>query len=225
MISGSGDPWVFPLLNVIGKRVLPTPERTAFYQAYGMPVNGRLMDMAGESPAAERAFYGAPELEDFRAWLQVDGKSVFAKALATNPIRSLVEPLADVQEFVCPALSPYRYDPFPTFYRNLDGSWFCQPRAAAAIVAAGAILGIGLLGVAYLWRKRLSATDGLWLLTLAAMLLGWLPFVWFTWHVIGGMEVGRHEWSGVLMARVGGLLLLFYATYAAARRWLPTTAG
>ena len=56
------------------------------------------------------------------------------------------------------------------------------------------------------------------------MLVGWLPFIWFTWHVIGGMEVGRHEWSGVLMARVGGLLLLLYATHAAARRWLPAAA-
>jgi hypothetical protein len=211
-ISGSGDRWVFPLLNVIGTRVLPSAERTAYYQSHGMPVNPTLQGMAGEFGSGKNwAFYGAPDLEEFRRWLRVRGKNAFAWDLAAHPRRTLTEPLVDVHEFICPALSPYRYDPFPTLYASSDGVWFCQPRAAGVLVAMAGLLGLALAAAAFALRARVSAIAGFRLLTLSALLLGWLPFVWFTWHVIGGMEVGRHEWSGVLVARVGVLLLSVYA--------------
>ena len=116
-ISGSGDRWVFPLLNVIGKRVLPSAERTAFYQSHGMPMNAKLMEMSGEFASGKNwAFYGAPELQGFRVWLHAEGKGVFARDLASNPVRTFLEPLENVEEFVCPVLLPYRYEPFPTLY-------------------------------------------------------------------------------------------------------------
>lgn len=210
-ISGSGDRWVFPLLNVIGTRVLISPERTAFYQSNGMPVNEPLMNLAGEfASGKEWAFYRASELENFRAWLQDRGKSTFVKDLAYHPARTLAEPLVDVQEFVCPVLRPYRLERVATVYPIREDWTICEPDNVRAFVAGSAVLGILALALAWLLKASLSASDGFRLLTVAAMLIGWLPFTWFTWHVIGGMEVGRHEWSGILMARVGALLVLVY---------------
>jgi hypothetical protein len=210
-ISANGYRWVFPLLNVIGTRVLPSPERTAFYRDRGMPLTPRLSAMAGEFASGQRwAFYRARELGGFRAWLLADGKRTFAADLAVHPLRTLAEPLADVGEFVCPSLSPYRYDPFPVLYRNLDGAWFCRPRAATGVVMLGAAVAVALWLVVVVRGRHLRPEVSFDAVTVAAMLLGSLPFTWFTWHVIGGMEIGRHVWSGVLMSRVGALLLLLF---------------
>jgi hypothetical protein len=211
-ISGSGDRWVFPLLNVIGKRVLPSPPRTAFYQNEGMPVTPRLMDMSGEfASGKDWAFYTAPELEGFRAWLFRDGKRVFAKDLLTHPTRSTREPLADVTEFVCPILSPYWSSVgFKPVYPFAYDQWFCQPGPAATIVVTSLIFGLAFVGSSFLLRGRLGSYDGFRMLTLGTLLAGWLPFTWFTWHVIGQMEISRHVWSGVLAFRLGVLLLVLY---------------
>lgn len=220
-ISGSGDRWIFPLLNVIGKRVLPSQDRTAFYQARGMPVSPTLMDMSGEFASGKGwAFYEAPELETFRAWLRADGRAVFAQDLVFHPVRTLVEPLQDVQEFVCPALAPYQPDRFEPLFPALDNAWVCTPKTARTVVAGTLVGGMALLAGAFFLRRRLRSSDGFRLLTVGAMLVGWLPFAWFTWHVIGGMENGRHEWSGVLMWRMAALLLLVSLVEAAANRRL-----
>jgi len=219
-ISGSGDRWVFPLLNVIGKRVLPSPPRTAFYHNYGMPVTPRLMEMAGEfASGKEWAFYTAPELDGFRRWLMRDGKKVFAKDLLTHPMRSTREPLADVNEFVCPILSPYWSSVgFKPVYPYAYDQWFCQRGAARTIVVTSLILGSALMPLTFFLRGRLDSFDGFRLLTGGMLLAGWVPFVWFTWHVIGDMEISRHVWSGVLVFRFGVLLLGLYAIEVAWRR-------
>lgn len=121
---------------------------------------------------------------------------------------------------MCPALSPYRYDPFATFYPNLDEAWFCRPGPARAVVVGSLVVGVASFTGAWLLRRRLQPSDGFRVLTVGALLLGWLPFTWFTWHAIGGMEVGRHVWSGVFMSRIGAILLLYYLALAASRRWL-----
>jgi hypothetical protein len=220
-ISSSGDRWVFPLLNVIGKRVLPSPQRTAFYQQRGMPVTSRLMDMSGEfASGKDWAFYTAPELDGFRAWLMRDGKRVFAKDLLSHPIRSTREPLAEVHEFVCPILSPYWSSVgFKPVYPYAYDQWFCQPRSAGIIVGASLMVGFVLMASAFFFRGRLDSSDGFRVLTVGTLLAGWLPFVWFTWHVIGQMEISRHVWSGVFAFRFGVLLLLLYLMEAP---WLRT---
>ncbi len=47
-LSARGERWVFPLLNVIAQRVLPSQEFTTFFESRGMPVNQALMDLKGQ---------------------------------------------------------------------------------------------------------------------------------------------------------------------------------
>jgi hypothetical protein len=219
-ISASGDRWVFPLLNVIGKRVLPSPERTAFYQAQGMPVNARLMEMSGEFGSGKNwAFYKAPELADFRVWLMKDGKKAYGRDLVSHPVRSLLEPFPDVNEFVCPILSWYWSPGFMPLYPYVYRTHFCKPLLATMIVVSSFVVGVLLTIAAFVLRHDLDTSAGFRLLTVSTMLAGWLPFTWFTWHVIGQMEIGRHVWSGVLAFRMGGLLLLLFLFQAATNRF------
>jgi hypothetical protein len=222
VISGSGDRWVFPLLNVIGQRVLPSPEETTFFRDHGMPVNARLMDMAGEYASGKNmAFYSAPELANFRAWLSTDGRKVYGEYLLTHPIKTLKEPLQDVSVFICPDFKQYMSGGFQPLYRMHDNLWFCQPNRAQNIVVGSLLLGIVLIGGAYVLRCQLQESDGFRVLSLAALLVGWVPFTWFAWHVIGQMEVDRHVWSGVMMFRIAILLLLVYLAQIAERVFGP----
>jgi len=210
-VSGRGVRWFFPLLNVVGQRILPAPDRLAFYEARGMPVNETLRGMAGEFASGRNStFYRSFDLVEFRAWIGAHGRQTYALDLLAHPGRTLVEPLQDVTEFVCPEIRQYRPAGFIAVLPPV-GTSFCAPRRATTIVAATCLAGIALFGMVFAWRRRLSPADGLWLLLVAAMLASWQPFVWMTWHVIGGMEVGRHVFSGVLQCRLAGLLLMLFA--------------
>jgi hypothetical protein len=217
-ISGGGGRWYFPMLNVVGRRILTSPERTAFFEARGMPVNARLQQMAGEFGGGQNwAFYAAPELEGFRTWLRVNGRRVYAEDLTTHPVRTLLEPLRDVEQFSCPALIPYAAAGFVPLLPRLDGSLACRRKPALAAVFGSLAVGGALLTGAFVRRGRMPAPDAFHVLTAAAMLLGWLPFVWVTWHMVGDMEIGRHVWHGTLAFRIGLLLLAMFPLKAFAR--------
>jgi hypothetical protein len=208
-ISAHGDRWVLPLLNVIGRRVLPTPEKLAFFQAHGMPVNPRLLEMSGEYGSGKNfAFYKAPELAAFRTWLYTQGRRVYARDLLTHPIRSLAEPVADIGEFVCPTIYVYWSPGFRPIYTVSRYRWLCSAPPALVTVTGSLLIGVGLIAGACWSRRGLDRSRGLSALTAGVMFVGWLPFTWLVWHVIGGMEIARHEWSGVLMFRVALVLLV-----------------
>jgi hypothetical protein len=85
-----GGRWVFPFLNVMGRRVLPNAQAVDFFEANcGMPVNADLMALAGElANGQDRAFYNDPNLATFRAWMRERGKTCYMFWLVTNPIQS-----------------------------------------------------------------------------------------------------------------------------------------
>jgi hypothetical protein len=209
LVSARGDRWFFPMLNVVGTRILPSPERFAYYQARGMPVTDRLIAMSGEYGGGQDwAFYKSPELESFRDWLKAHGREVYAEDLWSHPVRSVVEPISDVQSFVCPDLTQYRPVGVNEILPQLGQSHVCGPRASRAVVVGSLIIGIGLFLAAAIFRHRLSAVQGLGILIAAGMLLGWVPVVWLIWHAIGGMETSRHVLAGTMALRLAIVILL-----------------
>jgi hypothetical protein len=87
-----GGRWVFPLGNLIGKRVLPDPAAVRFFESCGMPVSPALIQLQGKfSNAEDRAIYKNPELAPFRSWLEEDGKSCYMRWLISDPIYRIVE--------------------------------------------------------------------------------------------------------------------------------------
>jgi hypothetical protein len=86
-----GRRWVFPLINITGRRILPDGEAVGFFErSCGMPVTPALLSMRNEfANGDDRAFYNDPELESFRAWLLERGKSCYVRWLLADPSKSL----------------------------------------------------------------------------------------------------------------------------------------
>jgi hypothetical protein len=96
-----GGRWVYPFQNVLGRRLLPDPQAVTFFESCRMPVSPALLSLAGEyADGEDRAFYNSPDLENYRAWLQVHGKSCYTKWLLSNPLRSIQQPLPEFNTLV-----------------------------------------------------------------------------------------------------------------------------
>ncbi|MBI5298513.1 MAG: hypothetical protein HY869_23795 [Chloroflexi bacterium] len=88
-----GGRWVFPFLNVMGRRVLPNPQAVDFFESNcGLAVTPALMSLEGEfANGQSRAFYNDPDLADFRSWTYQRGKTCYMLWLALNPVQSGAE--------------------------------------------------------------------------------------------------------------------------------------
>jgi hypothetical protein len=97
--SNLGERWVFPFENVLAKRILPVPERTAYFAEHGMPITPALMERSGKwASSDEWAFDNDPDLEEFREWLHKSGKFTYIRFLLSNPSYTFLEPLRHGQD-------------------------------------------------------------------------------------------------------------------------------
>ena len=72
-----GNRWVFPFLNVMGRRILPNPQALDFFESTcDLTVTPDLMALEGEfANGQSRAFYNDPNLADFPSWTYQRGKT------------------------------------------------------------------------------------------------------------------------------------------------------
>ena len=74
--ANEGRRWVFPFQNVLARRILTDERALAYFEDCGMPVTPKLLSLkGGDALSGDRAFYIAPELEPYRTWMNVNGKS------------------------------------------------------------------------------------------------------------------------------------------------------
>jgi hypothetical protein len=78
-----------PLVNVLARRILIDPERTAFFAERGMPTNDKVMMYAGVDKFAWS--YGL-DFSGFGGWIESDGKRVYTEYLLSRPWQSFKEP-------------------------------------------------------------------------------------------------------------------------------------
>jgi len=114
--SNAGNRWVFPLGNLIGRRVLPDEAAVQYFRSCGMPTSPALMRLLGEfANAEERAMFADPELEPFREWLMEDGKACYTRWLIADPARAFSETLRQFDGLIAfPNVDKYfarAYDP------------------------------------------------------------------------------------------------------------------
>jgi len=82
--------WVTPFFNVIGRRILPNAESTAFFAQFGMPVTPALMRLSGQLAwGQDWAFYKDPALQEFRHWTYDRGKSSYNNFLLAHPVMTI----------------------------------------------------------------------------------------------------------------------------------------
>jgi hypothetical protein len=185
-----GKRWVFPLINVIGRRVLLDPSELHFLESScGMPVSPALMAMRNEfANGQDRAFYIDPELEGFRIWLLSEGKSCYSKMLMSTPIHSIGEPLVEfngliyfrkLRSFLAQAYDPLIPFAFEVvFYPVQNALWVWILLTAAAISVI----------FLQLWKS-----EALWSV-FVLLSLTIFPHLFITWHG-DAMDPERHAIS------------------------------
>lgn len=98
----AGARWVFPLLNILGQRVLTVPRSVNLIQRVcDMPVSPALMGMRNEFANGQvQGFYTDPALADFRTWLLEKGRSCYPRLLVSDPLHSLRAPLDQFNDLI-----------------------------------------------------------------------------------------------------------------------------
>ncbi len=78
-----------PLVNVLAKRILIDPDKTAFFAERGMPTNDKVMMYAGVD---KFAWSHGLDFSGFEGWIESDGKRVYTEYLLSRPWESFWEP-------------------------------------------------------------------------------------------------------------------------------------
>jgi hypothetical protein len=173
-----GGRWVFPLGNLIGRRILPDESAVEFFnKTCSMPVSPALLNLSGGfANVNDRALYNDPELEPFRAWLLSHGKSCYIRWLITNFANSLRETLNEFESLITfPTVDRFfskAYDPLMPVGL---GKFFYPERFAVWIWGYST-----LASLAAVWTKSWRENP-LWAVFICLNLLVF-PHLFLVWH-------------------------------------------
>lgn len=187
--SDIGRRWVFPLNNVIGRRILPFADSVSALQACGMPVNETLLGLANSyANSGDRAFYNDPNLEEYRLWLLESGKMCYMKYLLSAPVENTRIVLSEFQSLVAfDKLGNFlarKYDPLIPYFAEP----FLYP--SFLILPVWALLTLAALFIVY---KKHWQRNPLWAV-FVLLCLTILPHLFITWHG-DAMAPERHALS------------------------------
>lgn len=201
--SNFGSRWVFPLNNIIGKRVLVQSQVLEYFQSCGMPVTPELLSLADEyANGKDRAFYNDPALEGYRQWLAVDGKSCYMKWLLSDPVRSVGEVIVQFERLI-------RFEKMSGFFaKKYDPliPYFIEPFLYPAKFTLALWLTLTLGAFIAVWKQawKLQRLWGIYLL----LCLPILPHLFVTWHG-DAMAAERHALSVGLQLALSLWLAVF----------------
>jgi len=185
-----GGRWVFPFLNVMGRRILPNPQAVDFFESNcDLVVTSDLMALEGEfANGQSRAFYNDPDLADFRSWTYQRGKTCYMRWLVSNPMHSGAEAFEQFGPLVAfPDVDNY----FTRFYKPILPAFierilYPDRFILWIFVAVTAVALIAILIRA--WRD-----NPLWA-AFILLVLPIFPHLFITWHG-DAMAPARHALS------------------------------
>jgi hypothetical protein len=196
--------WFFPLVNVVGKRILPYTASVQKFEACGMPVTPQLLNLADSfANGNEKAFFTDPALDDFRLWVADHGKYCYVRWLVTTPLSRMREAFSKFDELIyfenVNFYFPKRYqDLLPSrieriLYPVYFLQWLWVGLSAVALIAI----------VGHVWRD-----NPLWI-AFIMLCLTIFPHLFITWHgdamaperhaVSVGMQLSLTMWLFVFL--------------------------
>jgi len=201
--ADTSERWMFPLVNVVGKRILPYAASVKSFESCGMPVTPELLGLADSfANGQDRAFFNDPALEGFRTWVRERGKSCYARWLLANPVQTVGAALGEFDgliyfEDVGKYFSRRYADILPSqaerlLYPVYYITWLWILLTIAALIAI----------VRRAWRNNI-----LWAVFIL-LALTIFPHLFITWHG-DAMAPHRHAVSvGLQLALTTWLLIL-----------------
>jgi hypothetical protein len=207
--ASHGNRYAYPLRNVFEARVLPYPDRVAWFADHGMPQAERFVGPdalapvvggGGQAPVTYVAD-DDPSMREWLAWVGRDGRGAFAAWVATHPGYLVTEPLRDPERTFNNALGDRDlYAPVDQREVPLVTDVLVPNRwVALAIVAAVAV-----------WATRRRRWGSPLLLVGAATVALAAPHGLVSWHS-DGMETARHLAIPALQLHLGALLMVLGA--------------
>lgn len=201
--SDLGGRWVFPLNNIVGRRILIKNAPLNYFESCGMPVTPELLSLANTfANGQDRAFYENPALKNYRLWLRENGKTCYMKWLLSYPIQSLTDPLNQFEPLIrfdnLSKFSARKYDPVIPYYIEP----FIYP--VKFIIPLWIILTITTLLA--IWKRAWEANPlwGIYIL----LCLPILPHLFITWHG-DAMAPERHALSVGLQLALCFWIMIF----------------
>ena len=204
--ASHGDRYAYPLRNVFEVRVLPYPDRVAWFADHGMPQADRfagpdallpVVSDLGQAPVTYVAD-DAASLQEWLAWVERDGRQAFAAWLATHPGYLVTEPLRDPERSFNNALGDR------SFYSPIDQREVPLVSRLLVPSRAVALLVVGAVAVWATYRRQWASPV---LLIGAVTVALAAPHGLVSWHS-DGMETARHLVIPVLQLHLGALLMV-----------------
>ena len=195
--SDGGVRWQFPLVNVIGQRILPDDQKTNFFAQRDMPMNENVTRFKNKwAPSYNWTGFGT--------WLPEHGKSTYTLWLISHPILTLVEPWQDWKAIFDPDFDDYMRG----YTRGLFSQW---QRIITAIAwpSISILIAYGLGTVFVLLHVVSIENVNKYIIASIAILVLVIPTITVCWHG-DSAEVSRHCLGAAVTARIGIWLALLF---------------
>lgn len=205
--SDGGQRWMYPLMNVIGKRILIDEQRIAFFQQHGMPVDDRLMRYRDQYAHNHgNGLDHDSKMLPFRTWMEHHGKQTYTAWLLSRPLHVIAEPWGKRDTMLRPPNGYYAEQSqivFPQQLYDISAVLYPRPRPVDTLLwQIGALMALVLM--------LLGARQGRlgWLVPAFVLALVY-PMMMLVWHA-DALEVGRHSHLiGVQLRLAGWITLVF----------------
>jgi hypothetical protein len=210
--AAHGERQAFPTRNVYEVRILPYPDRVRWFADHGMPQAEEFLGPDARRPYREPGLPPVvyvpdddPELGEWLAWVEGDGRPALARFALTHPTYLLREPLRVPER----SFNNARGD--RSFYEPVDHPHVPLVDALLAHRTPAVVLVAGVVGGWAIGRRR--ATPALLVGAVTAVLA--LPHGAVAWHS-DGMETARHLVVPAIQLHLGVLLMILGLLPAAA---------
>jgi len=204
--ASHGHRYVYPLRNVFEARVLPYPDRVAWFADHGMPQADRFTGPDAPAPAVRGGgdapvVYVAddePDIQEWRAWVAQHGRGALAAWMATHPAYLVTEPLRD------PERTFNNAEGDRSFYAPADQR---ELPLVTDVLVPHRWVALAVVVAVAAWATRRRRWGSPLLLVGAGTVALALPHALVSWHT-DGMETARHLMMPALQLYLGALLMV-----------------
>jgi hypothetical protein len=204
--ASHGHRYVYPLRNVFEARVLPYPDRVAWFADHGMPQADRFTGPDAPAPAVRGGgdapvVYvadGEPDMQEWRVWVAQHGRGALAAWMATHPAYLVTEPLRD------PERTFNNAEGDRSFYAPADQR---ELPLVTDVLVPHRWVALAVVVAVAAWATRRRRWGSPLLLVGAGTVALALPHALVSWHT-DGMETARHLMMPALQLYLGALLMV-----------------